>query len=117
MGLGVGGGGDGVGGGGGGGRRWMSVAVVGGCSGKVEGRGRGGDNDAAGLRKEEEVAAGRFVAECCGVMEVGCWTGPSTVPNAQCGQWGGPTRWRCQRRDSTAGCWERGGGGEGCFSS
>ena len=27
-----------------GGRRWMSVAVVGGCSGKVEGRG-GGDND------------------------------------------------------------------------
>lgn len=25
-----------------GGRRWMSVAVVGGCSGKVEGRGGGG---------------------------------------------------------------------------
>ncbi len=84
----------------------MSVAVVGGCSSKVE---EGGGDDAAGM--EEEVAAGRFVMECCGVMEVWCWISPSTVPNAQCSQWGGPTRWRCQRRDSTAGCWERRGGG------
>jgi hypothetical protein len=77
-------------------RWWVGVAV----------RLRRGGDDAAGM--EEEVAAGRFVIEWCGVMEVWCWIGPSTVPNAQCGQWGGPTRWRCQRRDSTAGCWERG---------
>ncbi len=88
-------------------RWWVGVAV------RLR-RGGGGD-DAAGM--EEEVAAGRFVIECCGLMEVWCWIGPSTVPNAQCWPVGRPHALEVQWRDSTAGCWERGGGGEGCFSS
>ena len=47
-----------------GGRRWMSVAVVGGCSGKVEGRG-GGDNDAAGMEEGGRGGGGKV---CGGVL-------------------------------------------------
>ena len=62
MGLGV-GGGRWSWRGGGGGRRWMSVAVVGGCSGKVEGR--GGDNDAAGMEEGGRGGGGKV---CGGVL-------------------------------------------------